>query len=89
VVDQGELYLFLPNAKLAAATVAAAKAERLKKQGYQPFEGGAPPSASSGYAGGGASSHDESGDDDRPRYRPPPPRKPLDLPPIKLEGDDE
>ena len=89
VVDEGELYLFLPNAKLATATVAAAKAERLKKQGYTPFEGGSPASAGGGYSGGSASPHDDAGDDDRPRYRPPPPRKPVELPPIKLEGDDE
>jgi hypothetical protein len=78
-VDQGELYLFLPNARLAQATVAAAKAERLKKQGYTPFAGGAPAAHSESPAG------EASDEPDRPRYRPPPAPKPKNLPPIKLD----
>lgn len=87
VVDQGELYLFLPDARLASATVAMAKAERLKRQGFTPFAGGAPANLSSGASGGGTPVDDD--DSDRPRYRPPPPRKPVELPPLKLDGDDE
>ncbi len=88
VVDQGELYLFLPNARLATATIAAAKAERLKQQGYTPFEGSAA-AGGSGYVGGGSRSANDAGEEDRPRYRPPPPIKPVQLPPLKLDGDDD
>ena len=88
VVDQGELYLFLPNARLATATIAAAKAERLKRQGYVPIESGAPMSAA-GAGGRPAEAPGDEYDDDRPRYRPPPPRKPVELPPLKLDGGDE
>lgn len=83
VVDQGELYLFLPSAKLTQATIVAAKAERLKQQGYKPM-------ASDALAAQpGSSADDDDGEEsDRPRYRPPPPPKPKHLPPIKLEGDE-
>lgn len=87
VVDQGELYLFLPNAKLGMATVVLAKAERLKRQGFTPFAEGSVPPTGSGYRP--PSSSDDEADDDRPRYRPPPPPTPRHLPPLKLDGDDE
>lgn len=93
VLDQNELFLFLPTEQLAELTRVELQAERRGRA-----RGGYSAEMDSGTAAGRPQSEhprsvrdrDVPADDSAPVYRPRlPSRPPVDLPPIKLAGDDE